>query len=206
MKVQRFIETVLMFFLLSGICMAQAPHQMGGFVLGKHIAEYKERVKMETAMPIRHMECLKEVEIREMEGFKSGLIGYGTCASPGRIARIKLKYADSSRKFYDRLLALFKKRFGEPVEWRGDPFHVVIAWKWSFVDKKKNRISLYLQHNVKDEEEKMGNSVKLNMRNFIEDERRCFEKKNLDSSGTSKKSAHGKKRRAPIDWDLFIPR
>jgi hypothetical protein len=206
MKIQRIIETVLMFFLLSGICMAQAPHQMGEFVLGKNIAEYKERVKMDTAMPIRHLECLVEVETHEMEGFRSGLINYGTCASPGRIVRIKLKYANSTRKFYDKLLVLFKKRFGEPVEWRGDPFHVVIAWRWSFVDKENNRISLFLQHNTKDEEEKMGNSVKLNMRNFIEDERRCFEEKNLDYSGKSKRGAQVKKRGGPIDWDLFNPR
>lgn len=186
--------------------MAQAPHQMGDFALGKNIAEYKERVKMETAIPIRHLECLVEVETQQMEGFRSGLISYGTCASPGRIVRIKLKYADSTRKFYDRLLALFKKRFGEPVEWRGDPFHVVIAWKWSFVDKENNRISLFLQHNTKDEEEKMGNSVKLNMLNFIEDERRCLEEKNLDFSGKSKKGAQAKKRGGPMDWNLFIPR
>jgi hypothetical protein len=152
------------------------------------------------------MEGLVEVETQEMEGFKSGLIGYGTCASPGRIVRIKLKYADSTRKFYESLLALFKKRFGEPVEWRGDPFHVVIAWKWSFVDKGNNRISLLLQHNTKDEEEKMGNSVKLNMRNFVEDEYRCFEEKNRDSSGKSKKGAQVKKQGVPIDWDVLIPR
>lgn len=161
---------------------------------------------METAMPIRHMECLNEVETHEMEGFKSGLITYGTCASPGRIVRIKLKYADSTKKFYDRLLALFKKRFGEPVEWWGDPFHVVIAWKWLFVDRENNRISLLLQHNTKDQEEKMGNSVKLNMQNFIEDERRCCEERNLDSNEKPKKQAQVRKRRGPIDWDLFLPR
>ena len=206
MKIIRFLETVLMFFLLSGICMAQAPLQIGGFVLGKNIAEYKEQVMMESAVPIRYLECMVEVEIHEMEGFKSGLINYGICASPGRISRIKLKYADSTRKFYDRLLDLFKKRFGEPVEWWGDPFHAVIAWKWLFVDTENNRISLLLQHNTKDQEEKMGNSVKLNMRNFIEDERRCCEEKNRDSSGKSKKRAQVKKRRGPVDWDLFIPR
>jgi hypothetical protein len=206
MKIGRYLGTVLMFFLLSGICMAQAPLQIGGFVLGIDIAEYIEQVKMETAMPVRYLECLVEAETHEMKGFKSGLINYGTCASPGRISRIKLKYADSTMKFYDRLLALFKKRFGEPDEWWGDPFHAVIAWKWLFVDKENNRISLLLQHNTKDQEEKMGNSVKLNMRNFIEDERRCCEEKNPNASGKSKKRAQVKKRGGPTDWDLFIPR
>ena len=160
---------------------------------------------METALPIRHMECLREVEIHEMEGFRRGLISYGTCALPGQIVRIKLKYADSTKKFYDMLFKRFKKRFGEPVEWRGDPFHVVVAWKWSFVDKENNHISLILQHNTKDEEEKMGNSVKLTMWNLIEDERRCFEKKKPDFSEMSKKRKQLSKGDGPIDWNRLIP-
>ena len=83
---------------------------------------------------------------------------------------------------------------------------MVTAWKWSFVDKENNRISLILQHNTKDEEEKMGNSVKLTMWNLIEDERRCFEEKYPDFRKTSKKKAHVKKGSGSIDWDRLIPR
>jgi len=158
-------------FFVHGICFAQAPHGVGSFVLGSNITEYDEILKMETALPIRYMEYMREVEIKPMKGFKSGLIGYGVCDRPGQIVRIKLKYDDSTKKFYERLLEHFKNRFGEPDEWRGDPFHVVIAWKWSFVDKENNKISLMLQHNTMDAEEKMGNAVKLTMMNLMEKER-----------------------------------
>jgi len=188
-------------FFFPGVCLAQVPYQVGGFTLGTNIADSKDRVKMETALPIRYNTFLHEVEIKPREGFKSGLIAYGTCAKPGRIVRIKLKYADSSKQFYEALLKHFKKKFGEPIEYRGDSFQVVIAWKWSFVDKNYNRISLTLMHNSRDEEEKMGNAVKLTLHNFIEKERRCFEKK---QPGSQEKYPQ-KTVRHP-NWEVFIPR
>jgi hypothetical protein len=185
----------------SGICMAEAPSQVGGFQLGADISRYKDRLDMDTALPIRYAESIKEVEIRQTGLLSSGLIAYGTCAAPGKVVRIKLKYADSGRDFYDNLLARFEKKFGKPDEWRGDPFHIVIAWKWSFVDKSKNRISLILQHNKQDTDEKIGNSIKLTLTDAIERERRCYEKAHPELSG-----APSWKTQLPIDWDLLIPR
>jgi hypothetical protein len=161
---------------------------------------------METSIPIRYMEYINEVEIRKMEGFKSGIIAYGNCDSPGRILRIKLKYTNSSKKFYNRLLNLFKTRFGKPTEWRGDSFHVVIAWKWSFTDQENNRISMILQHNTKDEEQKVGNSLKLTMTNLFEEERICFERKEQKAQKKPDKSRQGKGIEEPVSWDRFIPR
>lgn len=94
-------------------------------------------------------------------------------------------------------------RFGEPDKWRGDPFHVVVAWKWSFVDKDGNDISLILQHNNRDEEEKMGNSIKLTMWNLMQAEERCFEKQSTENLKPDYSRYH---ENAPIDWDRFIPR
>jgi hypothetical protein len=185
----------------SGMCLAQAPSQVAGFQLGADISVYKDRVDMLTALPIRHAESISEVEINKTDFLASGLIAYGTCATPGKIVRIKLKYADSGRDFYDKLLARFEKKFGKPDEWRGDPFHIVIAWKWSFVDKSKNRISLILQHNRQDTDEKIGNSIKLTLTDAVEKERRCLEKSrpqpNLPTAG---------KPDLQVDWDFLIPR
>jgi hypothetical protein len=190
---------------LQGICLAQAPHEVAGFTLGKNIADYKGKVKMETSIPIRYMEYISEVEIQEMEGFKSGLLAYGNCDSPGKILRIKLKYADSSKAFFNQLLKRFKARFGEPAEWRGDSFHVVIAWKWAFTDQDNNRISMILQHNTLDEEEKIGNSLKLTMTNRFEQERICFESKEPETARNPEQTGQeGNKK--PVDWDRFIPR
>jgi hypothetical protein len=201
MKMIRFLLTSGLIFIPC-IGLAEAPHQVGGFVLGENIAEYREIIKPETTLPIRYMEYLRETEIKEPEGYKQGVIWYGTCAKPGRIVRIKLKYADSSRNFYDSLLKKFKKRFGEPSEWRGDPFHVIIAWKWSFTDSENNSISLILYHNSRDEEEKKGNVVKLTMWNLIEEERRCFEKKHPQPEEETSEP----RRRGPVNWEMLIPR
>jgi hypothetical protein len=74
----------------------EIPLSIAGFTLGRPIEEVAEKVIMETALPVRYMENLQEVEIVPFEGFKSGLIAFGTCRKPSAIVRIKLKYADGS--------------------------------------------------------------------------------------------------------------
>lgn len=185
-----------------GWCEAKAPLEVGGFALGAPLQAVEDRVRMASALPVRHMEFLQEVEIIDLPQFKSGYIAFGTCDQPGQIVRIKLKYAESSRKFYDALLKRFKQRFGNPSEWRGDPFHVVIAWKWQFTEPDGTCISLTLQHNTRDEDEKMGNAVKLTASHLIEAERRCFEKRQPKPAAPGKPAAA----RGPVDWDLLVPR
>jgi hypothetical protein len=183
-----------------------APHQIGPFVLNHNIAEFKDYVIMETALPIRHLENIEEVETKPIEGFKSGLIAYATCTAPGHIVRIKLKYTDTTKKFYEQVLKKIKKRFGDPIEYRGDPFHIVVGWKWSFVDDNNQRISLNLQHNRGDQDEKQGNSIKITMTSLIEKDKLCYKEKELN---------HREKLRhrnwevmvPPLkDWDRFVPR
>jgi hypothetical protein len=182
---------------------ADAPHELGGFVLGGRMAEFKDMVRSETVLPMRYLESLKEVEIKDISGFKVGLVYYTTCSEPSRIVRLKFKYADSSKKFYDALLQRFKARFGEPDKWRGDPFHIVVSWKWSFVDNDDNDISLILQHNARDEEEKMGNSIKLTMWNLMQAESRCFANQSTETAGSD---TFRYQEDALIDWSRFIPR
>jgi len=191
----------LVWIFLTGVCAAQAPHEIAGFVLGKNIDEYRDAVVLASDMPIRHRDSIREIQVKPIPGYKSGIVSYGTCMQKGRIFRIRLKYLDASKKFYDTLLERFKERFGEPSEWRGDPFHIVINWKWSFTDKDGNRISLQLQHNTKDVEEKIGNTVKISLPNAIQAEQACFDKE-ADTSKQGQKSSSG----APPDWDLLIPR
>ena len=82
-----------------GIGLAQSPREVGPFVLGRSIAEFKENVNMGSALPVRHSEFIKEVEIQDVDGFKSGLIGFGTCEAVGKLLRVKLKYTNKSRAF-----------------------------------------------------------------------------------------------------------
>jgi hypothetical protein len=132
-------------------------------------------------------------------------VSFGNCNKPGQIVRIKLKYEYSDKKFYNELLAQFKKRFGEPDEWRGDPFHVIIAWKWSFTDEDNNKISLILQHS-RDEDYKWGNSVKFTNTTLLEQEQNCYQTKHQGKSGSKegKPSSKRKKLKAE-DYQKFIP-
>ncbi len=192
------------FFLLSGTASAATvPHSLGGFVLGDKIEKCRDQLREGTVMPIRHMECLKEVEAKEIEGFKSGLIYYGTCTAEKRIIRIKLKYQNPSKEFFKQLLNKYKERFGEPDEWRGDPFHVRLAWKWYFTDKDNNHIGLILQHNTQVEGEKIGNSVKLTHSDLLDAEYECCERQREEAHEDVGDRRGIQKR--PLDWDQLLP-
>ena len=206
MKKKVIIGLATLLLLVPGMTLAEAPNQVGGFVLNQDIKKFEDRVIMDTALSIRYTENIKEVEIKFTPGFKSGLISYGTCDQPGHIVRIKLKYADSSKQFYKDLLKRFKKRLGEPDEYRGDPFKIVDAWKWSFTNAQNHRISLILQHNTKDEQEKMGNSVKLTNTTLMEKDHLCYKSKQLDYRERLRRP--GKKAVMPKTggWELFVPR
>jgi hypothetical protein len=181
------------------------PVEIAGFALGADRAQVQARLKPETALAIRFAEHLEEVETQPLPGFKSGLITFGTCAGPGRVVRIKLKYADSSRAFFDALLTRLEARFGKPDEWQGDPFHVVIAWKWSFTDAAGRRFTLNLQHNTRDAEEKLGNAIKLTAISAIEAEADCFAERFPDFRRGDPGAAGSKAGKAQ-DWDWLLPR
>ena len=198
----------LIIFLLVGqnACFAAAPREIGGLVLGGNMEDFKEKLKMETDQPIRFREYLHEVQIKRIAGFKSGVIWYTALTEPRQIVRIKLKYEESSRSFYDSLLKQFSKRFGKPNEWRGDSFDVFIAWKWSFRDSGKNTVSMTLQHNLKDPDKKPGNNIKLTMWNLIEIERRRFERKQRSEPGAEDKQTGSLPESERPNWDLLLPR
>lgn len=197
------ISFLICVFLIpvNSIARVDAPHQVGGLTLGSDMENHEALLRMDTLMPLRNSRYIHEVEAKSVPGFKSGLVWLGNCASPGKILRIKMRYDDPSKSFYKKLLKKYKQKFGEPSEWRGDPFHIVIAWKWHFVDKDNNSISMILQHNTRDEDESIGNSVKLTMWNLIQEERACFEKKTAAEVKKQKR-----KKSSTVDWDALLPR
>ena len=207
MKKRLSFITILAFLWVAGICLAvEAPHQVSVFVLNRDIAGFKDYVIMETAIPVRYMENIEEVEIKPIKGLKSGYIAYATCAAPGHIVRIKLKYKDSSKQFFKNLFKQIKKKYGEPDEYRGDPFQVLIAWKWSFIDEEGNRISLNLQHNTQDPDQKIGNAIKLTMRNLVEEDRQCHRLKANDPREKLRLRDGNVMDTGLSGWDLYLPR
>ncbi len=185
---------------------AEAPQQIAGLRLGAGIEEYRGMVQMDTPLPVRHMEYLSEVELKlPFEGYRSGYLFFGNCDKPGRIAKIKLKYERDDKEFFEDLVQRFKRKFGEPDQYRGDAFRAFIAWKWSFKDNHNNKISLILQHNSADVEEyTQGNSVKLSATSFIEKEALCYEQKNLEPK-RNQTGKTAKKAREPVDYQRLIP-
>jgi len=173
----------------------EIPHEVGGFVLGSNVTDYPD---------IEYSNFLKEVVIYDWYGFDKGIISYGICDSPGEIVKIKLKYANSSKKYFKLLLKKYKKKFGKPTEWKGDSFGILHIWKWKFVDKDKNRVHLILQHNTKNPNENMGNMVKLYYPDNIAREHACFSDQctqNISNTGKEQQELRKKS-----DWNYMIPK
>lgn len=187
------------------ILAADVPHGVGGFAVGQDVATVSDRLQMDTLLPLRYREYLQEVEIKPLVGFKGGLITYGNCAQPGRIVRIKMKYANSSRPFYDALLKQVERRFGKPTSYEGDPFHIVVAWKWSFIDADGNRITMHLSHNSRDTEEKFGNAVKINLVSALTEEHQCFRDKHQQTRQGEAERPTPVKSMTAEDWKTLIP-
>ena len=181
------------------------PHQVGGFILGAPIEKFKQQVNLDSRMSVRYEEYLYELEIKPKKEFKSGLIAVSDCADPGKVVRIKLKYADASKAFFDELLKRFRARFGAPNEYKGDPFHIFIVWKWRFIDADQNQINLILQHNIQDEDEKIGNAVKMTLMHQVEKERDCYLEKQRRANKTKEMPKTKKIPSISNDWELLIP-
>ncbi len=200
-----FLLMATVFLFPDQVSAEKAPSRIAGIALGEQISMFVDLVQMETSIVLRDRHYLREVNIREIDGYKGGTVDFGNCSKPGQIVRIKLKYDCDDKNFYDDLLEKFKKKFGEPDEWRGDPFHVIIAWKWSFRDENGNSISLILQHS-RDEDYKWGNSVKLTNTTLMEQEQLCYEKKYHEEGSSKETSSVAKKRKlSEKDYQRLIP-
>ena len=187
---------IFSFILIPALSAAgNAPKEIGGFKIGEDIAKYTQ---------VESSNYLKEVVITDWYGFRKGIISYGICAYPGKIVRINLKYEDSGKNFYKKLLQEFKARFGEPAEWGGDAFGILFKWKWRFVDGNNEIVNLVLQHNLKDHRENIGNIVKLYYPAREEEERLCFNKK-CELWKSDKEQAEVEKRKQ-MNWDYLIPK
>ena len=180
---------------------AKFPVHLGGFVLGEDISHYHHLMDMETCHELPFNEYLEEGQILPQPGFKSGLVAYGMCRNPQKIVRIKLKFSDSSKAFFERLLKKYREELGQPDEYKGDPFQTMIAWKWSFVNERKEKGSLILQHNIMVDDEKMGNSVKLTLTSRIDEERDCFLEKFPEKEPPRIQPQKSKEEL----WKLFVP-
>ncbi len=200
MKTIRNITTIstlsLAMMLVSPSLFAEnAPREVGGIVLGSRIDTYPDIIQSN---------FMKEVVVTDRHGFRKGVISYGVCKYDGEILKIRLKYEDKSKSFYKTLLKKYRKKYGEPDSWKGDSFGMLYVWKWYFIDKDKNRVSLNLQYNAKNPDETMGSVVKLSYPDRIEEERICFMK--MCDEAFEQTDEKRREEFKKSDWSYLIPR
>lgn len=173
----------------------EVPHEIAGIALGTSIDDYPDIIRYN---------FLKEVVVTDWHGFRKGVISYGTCRHIDLILKMDMKYEDKSKEFFQKLLNEFRQKFGEPDIWKGDSFGVKHIWKWQFIDKDQNQISMSLQHNAKDSDETIGNVVKLSYPEKIEEERLCF----IDMCKVNNEKAEEKRKEElkKSDWSHLIPK
>ncbi|QLA16356.1 hypothetical protein [Desulfolutivibrio sulfoxidireducens] len=178
----RWLLVVLGLLAVPGMLWAAepGPTELAGLRLGDDIATYSQLIDAETAAKGFFRPHLEMVALKDREGLRSAYADYGTCKNKGRIVRIKVNYRDGSLKFFEKLLTELKKRYGQPEDWRGNPFGTLRAWKWS-LPAGKDRISMVLMYYAGDDGEYTeGNSLRITSRNMVEEEDRCYKEKKAD--------------------------
>jgi hypothetical protein len=183
---------ICLFLLVQSSALAdeyRVPSSAGGFTLNSQIKDYGVS---------SYENYLKEVIFTDIEGFRKGFITYGVCNRPGEVLRIKLKYQDKSYKLFEQLLRKYRESFGEKPKFTGDTFGNVKSWEWSLTNDQGQRVKLVLQHNLKDSDESMGNTLKLSLPDLMNEERICFNKTLPQKSGNDAPTSE-------TDWAKLIP-
>nr|WP_279343322.1 hypothetical protein [Fundidesulfovibrio terrae] len=179
-----------------------APQELAGFRLGTDVKDYPGKIEMTAADIDLDRQYLSTRAMKPVAGFRSGYVTSGSCAQPGRIARIKMNYDDGSMAFYEKLLAAMKQRYGEPQQWRGNPFGTLRIWKWSIKDAELGDISVILQrYSGEDDSFTKGNSIRIAANGLLDEEAACWRKKHPEEKIT--KPAPPAK---PLDLEYFLPK
>jgi hypothetical protein len=190
---QRILIFLLLCFLATGgqaLGQPKAPSEIGGFALGESISAYKDRLDMNSARPLPDAPFLMRVNIKPFQGFSSGYLLYGTCDKPGRVARIKLRYADSGIYILTEINSSLMERYGQPEEIRDNHDRSYICNKWSLTGDGGQAISLILQrYDGWDPEYDRGSSIKLADWTLLDAEKACSLKKEPPGTAAPTKSA-----------------
>ena len=179
------------------------PLSLAGITLGQDISTVHHRCVLSSDMPLSQERHLNEINLKAqfVPGIKSGNVAYANCAQPGKIVRIKLKFDNPERSFFDDLLERYEKQFGKPQEWRGDPFQTVISWKWNFKNDAGQRVNLELTHS-QDDDYKTGNFVKMTLRSLWEEEAACIKRNTTTAEQTTNQPTPAEK----LDFNTLVPR
>lgn len=194
---------VLALILLSSPCLAAetVPLTLSGFTLGTDMAQYQSSCcDTGQGLALSDIPFLTEVNLRpdSVPGVRGGSLTHGNCLGDRKLLRVKLKFHETSQKFFNALLREYTERFGEPDSYQGDTFKNVIAWQWDFAHGKE-AVSLLLMWS-RDKEMRPGVSIKMTLESLLDAEYACHkaaqDKLEKDKGGAT----------AIRNLDDFIPR
>ncbi len=167
-----------------------APSNLGGITLGDKASQYKKRLVLSKSRPVRDAPWVHRIPIRPDRYFTSGYVLVGTCAAPGRVARIKLHYRDGSLPFFRKVSGEMLAKYGDPAEYKGELDGRIMGNKWGFADPWLRPVSLILQRiEGEDPEAGAGNTIKLTNWGLLEAERACWQERHAPAA---RKEADGK--------------
>lgn len=200
---KRVLLTLLVVLLLTSSALAEesAPLSVAGIRLGDDFHQYEDILRMEHAGAMSDAVFLDEALIQTgaIHGVRGGSVIWGNCANKGRVVRIKIKFADTSRDLFKRLLARYEEKFGQPDTYKGDSFRNVIAWEWEIADDDGRHVKILLMYSV-DPSIRPGVSIKMTDQALLDLEFACY-KERYRSKYRAEEEA-GKIE----DLDMFIPR
>ncbi|CAG36487.1 hypothetical protein [Desulfotalea psychrophila] len=164
-----FFSLIFVLAFAQTVFSEEVPEKISVFSLGSLIASY------ECPMYNNYL----STKVVPMTGvFRKASLYSGTCKSPGEILKMKFKYRDRSRKFFNALHEKIAEQYDQKGVWEGDSFGILSVWKWHFIDKDGQSVSLAIEYNEKNTELSMGTVIKLAYPVRIEEEKLCIIKKN----------------------------
>ncbi|WP_428560867.1 MAG: hypothetical protein ACP59X_17580 [Solidesulfovibrio sp. DCME] len=183
MPIFRFCCFALALCLAATSALAEVPSSLAGVSLGDAADHYKNRLTLSKAKPLADAPWLRRIPVRGDAHFAAGYVLVGTCAAPGRVARIKMRYRDASLDFFRKISGEMLARYGDPTEYKGEIDGRVMGNKWGFSDPWLRPVSLILQRvEGEDPESGSGNTVKLTNWGLLEAERTCWQERRAPAS------------------------
>jgi hypothetical protein len=148
--------------------------------LGENVNKYAKLCDMEKENSMSDTPFLSAVRIKvdALPGVRGGSLNFGNCKNIGTLVRVKIKFHDRSKKFFNRLLDKYTDSFGKADSYLGDAFKNVIAWQWLFENNKGEKVSLVLMWS-RDKEVRPGVSIKMTQRSLLNEEYNCYQAKFL---------------------------
>lgn len=172
---------------------ADTPASLAGIGLGDEASRHKSRIRLTKPRDVDAAPWLRRLPVTGDKYFTGGYVLVGTCAAPGRVVRIKLRYRNTSVKFFRELAGDMLGRYGDPAEYKGDFEGRTMGNKWSFTDASDRPISLILQHTEgEDPELGTGTTIKLTNWGLLEAERACYQERRAPAVATSRPKASAK--------------